>query len=88
MDLDAINAVTLPRRLAGREPWRPDPPEPSSASCPGCGAPLRLGPVGPTQPDRLLGICGALQCGEAVIFRRFEGRLIVADRRRADRRGP
>ena len=88
MNVDAITAVTLPRRLAGRATWCPGPPEPSSASCPGCGAPLPLGPVGPTQSDRLLGICGALQCGEAVIFRRFEGRLIVAERRRADRRRP
>jgi hypothetical protein len=86
MDLDAITAHALPRRLAGRAPWRPGPPESSSPNCPGCGAPLQLGPVGSTEPDRLMGVCSALQCGEAVLFRRVEGRLIVADRRRGDRR--
>ena len=88
MDLDAIAAVTLPRRLAGRASWRPDPPEPSSANCPGCGVPLRRSPVGTTEPDRPLGFCTTFRCGEVVTFRRLEGRLIVADRRLADRRRP
>ena len=86
MDLDDIAADALSRHLAGRAPWRPDPSERSSANCPGCGAPLQLGPAGVNEPDRLLGECKTSRCGEVVIFRRLEGRLIVADRRRADRR--
>jgi hypothetical protein len=88
MELDALASDTLSFRLAGRATWSPGPPEPWSANCPGCGAPLRLAPAGPTEPDRLAGICSAHQCGEAVIFRRLEGRLIIADRRRPDRRRP
>jgi hypothetical protein len=81
MDLDAIALVTTPRRLAARAPWRPDSPDPSPARCPGCGTPLRLDPAGPDDPDRLIGTCPARQCREeAVIFRRLEGRLIVAGR--------
>jgi hypothetical protein len=82
MDLDAIDDDTLHRHLAGRDPWRPDPPEPSSANCPACGAPLRLVPAGPDDPDRLVGACKAPQCGEVVTYRVCEGRLIVAERRR------
>jgi hypothetical protein len=87
MDLDSIPEDSLARHLAARAPWLPGPPE-TSASCPGCGAPLRLSSVGTTDPDRLLGFCTTLRCGEVVTFRRLEGRLIVADRRRADRRRP
>ena len=82
MDLDAITADRLHRHLAARAPWRPDPPDPAPADCPGCGAPLQLGPMGLTEPDRLLGVCKAPRCGEVVIFRRLEGRLIVAEGRR------
>jgi hypothetical protein len=88
MDRDSIPEDTPSRRLAGRAPWRPDTPEPSSANCPGCGVPLRRSPVGTTEPDRPLGFCTTFRCGEVVTFRRLEGRLIVADRRRADRRRP
>jgi hypothetical protein len=41
-----------------------------------------MGPVGPTEPDRSVGVCPARWCGEVVTFRRLEGRLIVAERRR------
>jgi hypothetical protein len=82
MDLDAIDDGTLHRHLAGRAPWRPDPPESSSPDCPGCGAPLRLVPAGPDDPDRSVGVCPARWCGEVVTFRRLEGRLIVAERQR------
>jgi hypothetical protein len=82
MDLDAIDDGTLHRHLAARAPWRPDPPEPSSPDCPGYGAPLRIDPAGPDDPDRLVGICEAPWCGEVVTFRVCEGRFIVAARRR------
>jgi hypothetical protein len=82
MDLDAIDDNTLYRHLAGRAPWRPDPPEPSSANCPGCGAPLRLVPAGPDDPGRPVGTCQAPRCGEVVTYRICEGRLIVAARQR------
>jgi hypothetical protein len=87
MNLDSIPEDSLPRRLDARAPWRPGPPE-TFARCPGCGAPLLLRPVGLAEPDRLQGTCSALQCGEVVTFRRLEERLIVADRRRVDRRRP
>ena len=82
MDLDAIDDDTLHSHLAGRAPWRPDPPERSSANCPGCGAPLRLVPAGPDEPDRPVGACTAPRCGEVVSYRVCEGRFIVAERRR------
>jgi hypothetical protein len=78
MTLDAIALDTTPRRLA---PWRPGPPDPDIPDCPGCGGPLVMAPAGPDDPDRLIGTCPARQCREgAVIFRRLEGRLIVAGR--------
>jgi hypothetical protein len=43
---------------------------------------MPIGPVGPTEPDRFVGVCAALQCGEVVSFRRLEQRLIVEERRR------
>jgi hypothetical protein len=82
MNLDAVPADTLARRLAARAPWRPGRPVPEAPGCPGCAGPLQMGPVGLTQPDRLLGACKAPWCGEVVTFRRLEGRLIVAERRR------
>jgi hypothetical protein len=82
MNLETIAVDTTARRLAARAPWRPDPPDPDAPDCPGCGAPLQLGPIGPTEPDRLLGACKASRCGEVVIFRRLDGRLIVVERRR------
>jgi hypothetical protein len=82
MNLAAVTADTLHRHLAARTPWRPDPPEPSSANCPGCGAPLRLVLAGPDDPDRLVGTCKAPRCGEVVTYRVCEGRFIVAERRR------
>jgi hypothetical protein len=85
---DNTTSITLLHLHPDREPWRPGPPEPEAPACPGCGGPLEVGPVGPTEPDRLLGVCRALRCGEVVTFRRFEGRPIVADRRRIDRRRP
>jgi hypothetical protein len=40
-----------------------------------------MAPAGLNDPDRLVGTCPARQCcEEAVIFRRLEGRLIVAGR--------
>jgi hypothetical protein len=56
--------------------------DPDSPGCPGCGAPLQMGPVGPSEPDRSVRVCPAHWCGEVVTFRRLEGRLIVAERRR------
>jgi hypothetical protein len=82
MNLDAITADTLHRHLPARAPWRPDPPEPSPARCPGCGAALSLDPSGPDDLDRFVGACKALQCGEVVTYRICEGRFIVAARRR------
>ena len=82
MDLDAIDDGTPHRHLAARAPWRAGPPEPATPGCPGCGAPLQIGPAGPTEPDRSVGVCPARWCGEVVTFRRLEGRLIVAERRR------
>jgi hypothetical protein len=41
-----------------------------------------MGPMGPTEPDRSVGVGPARWCGEVVTFRRLEGRLIVAERRR------
>ena len=82
MDLDDIAQVTTPRRLAGRAAWRPEPSDPDTPGCPGCGATLQIAPVAPTEPDRSVGVCPAHQCGEVVTFRRLEGRLIVAERRR------
>jgi hypothetical protein len=81
MTLDAIALDTTPRRLAARAPWRPGPPDPDIPDCPGCGGPLAMAAAGPDDPDRSIGICPARQCLEgAVIFRRLEGRLIVAGR--------
>jgi hypothetical protein len=74
--------ITLPHRLPDRGPWLDCPPDPAPERCHRCGAPLQLRPVGPSEPDRLIGVCGALQCGEVVTFRRLEGRLIVVERRR------
>ena len=82
MNLDAIAADTLHRHLPARAPWRPDPPDPAPAQCPGCGAPLSLDPPGLDDLDRFVGACKALQCGEVVIYRICEGRFIVAARRR------
>jgi len=87
MNLDAITTDTLHRHLPARAPWRPAPPDPSPAHCPGCGAPLRMDPAGPADPDRLVAACKARQCGEVVTYRVCEGRFIVAERRRS-RRGP
>jgi hypothetical protein len=86
MDLDAVAAETLAHRLAARAPWRPGRPAPEAPGCPGCGGPLEMGPVGPAEPDRHLGICKTLQCGEVVTFRRLERRLIVVERIRRDGR--
>jgi len=55
---------------------------PRHSRLPRLGASLQLGPVGPTEPDRSVGVCPARWCGEVVTFRRLEGRLIVAERRR------
>jgi hypothetical protein len=82
MTLDAIALDTTPRRLAARAPWRPGPPDPDAPVCPGYGAPLQMGPAGPTEADRSVGVCPARWCGEVVTFHRLEGRLIVAERRR------
>jgi hypothetical protein len=75
-----VLAHTHTRRLG----WREGRPDPATPECPGCGAPLALdlaadadGPLGAT------GTCDRPCCGEVVTFRRFEGRLIVAGRRRA-----
>jgi hypothetical protein len=74
MDLDAIDDDTLHRHLAGRTPWRLDPPDPSPATCPGCGAPLGHDPARPDDPDWFIGTSHAARCREEVVlFRRFEG---------------
>ena len=65
-----------------RGPWTAGRPEPATPDCPGCGAPLQMGPLGPTEPDRSVGVCPGRGCGEIVTFRRLEERLIVAERRR------
>jgi hypothetical protein len=82
MNLETIAHDTTARRLAARAPWHPDPPDPSPACCPGCGAPLRLDAAGPDEPDRFEGACKAPRCGEVVSYRLCEGRFIVAERRR------
>ena len=82
MNLDSIDHSALLLRLAGRASWRADPPDPSPALCPGCGAPLRIDPAGPDDPDRLVAACKARQCGEVVACRICERRFIVAGRRR------
>jgi hypothetical protein len=82
MELDAIALETTPRRLAARAAWRPGPSDPDIPGCPSCGAALQMGPVGPTEPDRSVGVCPARCCGEVVTFRGLEGRLIVAERQR------
>ena len=87
MNLDAITADTLHRHLAGRAPWRPDPLEPPSSNCPGCGAPLRIDTAGADDHDRPVAACNSPRCGEVVTYRACEGRFIVAQRRRW-RRGP
>jgi hypothetical protein len=74
--------TTRPHRVAARGPRLAGRPELATPGCPGCGSPLEIGPVGYTEPERSVGVCAALQCGEVVIFRRLEGRLIVAERRR------
>jgi hypothetical protein len=75
-------AVTLPHHHPARTDWRPGRTEPDSPGCPGCGSPMELGPAGPTEPHRFVGVCSALQCGEVVSFRMLERRLIVEQRRR------
>jgi hypothetical protein len=81
MNLDAITADTLHRRLAAGAPWRPGKPDPDIPGYPRCGGPLDMAPAGPEDADRLLGTCPARWCSEeAVIFRRLEGRLIIAGR--------
>jgi hypothetical protein len=77
-----VAPVTLPHRHADRGPWRPGQPDPSPASCPGCGSPLRIDPAESGDPDWLVGICLAPKCGEVVVYRVFEQRLIVAERRK------
>jgi hypothetical protein len=77
-----ISAVTLPHCHPSRSAWHPGRPEPDSSGCPGCGAPMELGPAGPTEPRRFVGVCAAFQCGEVVIFRMLERRLIVEQRHR------
>ena len=73
--------ITLPHRHPERSEWRPGSPDADIPDCPGCGGPLALAPAGPAGPDRLIDTCPARQCREeAVIFRRLEGRLIVAGR--------
>jgi hypothetical protein len=73
--------ITLPHRHPDRLEWCPGTPDPDAPNCPGCGGPLALAPAGPDDPDRLIGTCPARRCREgAVIFRRLEGRLIVAGR--------
>jgi hypothetical protein len=72
---------TLLHRHPDRSEWRPGSPDPDIPACPGCGGPLAIAPVAPDDSDRLIGTCSARQCREgAVIFRRLEGRLIVAGR--------
>jgi hypothetical protein len=82
MNLNAIVHATVPHHIAGRAPWRPDRPDPSPASCPGCGASLRIVTTGSDEPDRFVGTCNAPQCGEVMTYRVCEGRFIVAERNR------
>jgi hypothetical protein len=77
--------VTRLHHLVTPGPWKPGPPELSLAHCPGCDAPLRIDPAAPAEPDRLVGTCPAPQCGEVVVYRVCERRLIVADRRKPAR---
>jgi hypothetical protein len=81
-DHTAVARVTRPHRHAARGPWHRGPPDPSPARCPGCGSPLRIDPAGSADSDWLVGTCPAQQCGEAVVYRVCERRLIVADRRK------
>jgi hypothetical protein len=78
--LDALDQITTYRRLTARGPWSPGRPDPSPARCPGCDSPVRIDPAESAEPDRLVGLCPAPQCGEVVVYRVCERRLIVADR--------
>jgi hypothetical protein len=77
-----VAAVTLPHRHTDRGPWHPGRPDPEPVRCPGCGSPLGIDPAGSAEPDGLVGTCPARQCGEVVVYRVCERRLIVADRRK------
>jgi hypothetical protein len=47
-----------------------------------------MAPAAPDDPDRAIGGCPPVQCGEAMIlFHRGEGRLIVEERRKAGHQG-
>jgi hypothetical protein len=74
--------IITPRHVIERGAWHPDPPDPSPARCPGCGSALRIDPEGSADPDWLVGTCRAPHCGEIVVYRVCEQRLIVADRRK------
>jgi hypothetical protein len=78
----AVTRVTRPHHHPDRGPWDPGRLDPAPVHCPGCGALLRVDPAGSAEPDRLVGICPAPQCGEVVVYRVCERRLIVAERRK------
>ena len=85
MTIDLDDGTRRPRRLTERA-HRAAPPDPSVPSCPGCGralAPSRWA------GDDLVALCAAPHCPEVlVIFRRLEGRLVVAERLRSGPRRP
>ena len=73
--------ITLSHCHPERSEWRPGSADADIPDCPGCGGPLALAPARTAGPDWFIGICPSRQCDEgAVIFRRLEGRLIVASR--------
>jgi hypothetical protein len=74
--------VILLHRHPDRGPWDPGRPDPSPVRCPGCGAPVRIDSAKSADPDWLVGTCPAPGCGEIVVYRVCERRLIVADRRK------
>jgi hypothetical protein len=82
MKRTAVTRVTLPHRHADRGPWDSGQLDPAPVHYPGCGALLRVNPAGSAEFDRLVGTCPATQCGEVVVYRVCERRLIVADRRK------
>ena len=85
MTLDLDDGTRRLRRLTERA-HHAAPPDPSLPSCPGCGRALA--------PSRRAGddpvaLCAAPHCPEElVIFRRLEGRLVVAERARSGPRRP
>ena len=82
MNHTAVTPVTLLHHHANRGAWHPGRPDPAPTRCPGCGSPLRIDPEGSADPDWLVGTCPAPGCGEIVVYRVCEQRLIVADRRK------